>query len=140
MIRNATPADAAQVAALLGELGYPTTEAQARARIETLQARDDYTLRVFAEGERLLGVASLQIHPGLETDDLVGFITALIVSQTARRRGVGRALIEDVLAFARARGCVRVNVGSGLHRADAHAFYEGIGFMRSGIRFRKTLT
>jgi GNAT superfamily N-acetyltransferase len=140
VIRDAAAADAAQIAAFLGELGYPTTEAQARARVETLQARDDYTVRVFAEGERLLGVASLQIHPGLETDDLVGFITALVVSQAARRRGVGRALVDDVLAFARARGCVRVNVGSGLQRADAHAFYEGIGFTRSGIRFRKTLT
>ena len=140
MIRDATPADAAQIAALLGELGYPTKEAQARARIERLTARDDYTVRVFAEGDAILGVGSLQVHPGLEIDEPLGLITALIVSNNARRRGVGRALVDDLLDFARQRGCARVNVGSGLHRADAHAFYEGIGFTRSGIRFRKTLT
>jgi GNAT superfamily N-acetyltransferase len=140
MIRDATPADAAQVAALLGELGYPTKEAQARTRIETLTTRDDYTVRVFAEGETLLGVASLQVHPGLEIDEPIGLITALVVTDKARRHGIGRALIDDLVAFARRRGCARVNVGSGLHRADAHAFYESIGFARSGIRFRKTLT
>lgn len=139
MIRDATPDDAAQVAALLGELGYPTKEAQARARIERLTAPDDSIVRVFAEGETLLAVASLQVHPGLESDEPIGLITALIVSDKARRRGVGRALVDDLVGFARARGCARVNVGSGLHRADAHAFYEGIGFTRSGVRFRKNL-
>lgn len=139
MIRDARPADAAQVAALLGELGYPTKEAQARARLTTLAARDDFTVRVFAEGKTILGVGSLQVHPGLEHDEPIGLITALIVSGKARRRGVGRALIDDLLDFARERGCARVNVGSGLHRANAHAFYEGIGFTKSGIRFRKNL-
>jgi len=139
VIRDAAPADAAQVAALLGELGYPTKEAQARARLEALTARDDFAVRVFADGETLLGVGSLQVHPGLEHDEPIGLVTALVVSGNARRRGVGRALVDDLVDFARRRGCARVNVGSGLHRADAHAFYEGIGFTRSGIRFRKTL-
>jgi GNAT superfamily N-acetyltransferase len=139
VIRDATAADAAQVAALLGELGYPTKEAQARARIETLTVRDDFRVRVFADGDAILGVGSLQVHPGLEHDEPIGFITALVVSKQARRRGVGRALVDDLLDFARRRGCARVNVGSGLRRTDAHAFYEGIGFTRSGIRFRKNL-
>ena len=139
MIRDATPADAAPVAQLLGQLGYPTTEAQARARIETLGGRDDYAVRVFTDGEAILGVGSLQVHPALEIDEPIGLITALVVGEKARRRGVGRALVADLLEFARARGCARGNVGSGLHRADAHAFYEGIGFTRSGLRFRKTL-
>jgi len=139
MIRDATPDDAAQVAQLLGQLGYPTTAAQARTRIERLTARDDYTVRVFADGDALLGAGALQVHPGLELDEPIGLITALIVSDEARRRGVGRALVDDLLDFARKHGCARVNVGSGLHRADAHAFYEGIGFTRSGLRFRKTL-
>ncbi|HEV2721294.1 MAG TPA: GNAT family N-acetyltransferase [Thermoanaerobaculia bacterium] len=140
MIRDAREDDAAQVAALLGELGYPTTEAQVRARIAALTARDDYTVRVFADADTILGVISLQVHPGLEIDEPIGLITALVVGTKARRRGVARALVEDVLDFARKHGCARVNVGSGLHRADAHAFYEDIGFTRSGIRFRKTLT
>jgi hypothetical protein len=37
-VRDATPADAAAVAALLDELGYPTTEAAVAARLERFAA------------------------------------------------------------------------------------------------------
>lgn len=139
MIRDGKPDDAAEVARLLGELGYPTNEATARLRIERLLARGDTALRVDAQGESLRGLGSLQLLAPIEEDTPVGHITALVVSSDAQRQGIGRALVEDLLAFARARGCARVSVGSGLHRAGAHAFYESIGFTRSGIRFKRVL-
>lgn len=139
MIRDAVAADASGVAALLGELGYPSSEEQARARIERIGSRDDCRIRVFAEGDAILGLISMQLIHAIEHDVPVLHLTALVVASAARRRGVGRTLIDDAEAFARRSGCARINVGSGLRRADAHAFYESIGFTRSGVRFRRTV-
>lgn len=139
MIRDATAGDAADIAQLLGELGYPSTVEQARARIERIGRHEDCRIRVFVEGESLLAMIAMQRIHAIEHDVPVLHLSALVVSSAARRRGIGRMLIDDAEAFARASQCVRISLGSGLQRANAHAFYESIGFTRSGIRFRRSL-
>ncbi len=131
MIRNATLVDAAPIAQLLGELGYPTTADAVRTRLGKL------TVRVFVDDAAPLGVIATQLIDPLHDDRPVAMITALVVSRGARRRGIGKVLVDDAVAFAQRHGCGAVFVTSRLDRADAHAFYESIGLPRSGMRFTK---
>jgi hypothetical protein len=66
-------------------------------------------------------------------------MTVLVVDQAARRGGVGRALVGEAEAVARAAGCVRIEVTSALHRDGAHEFYRGLGFGQVSEHFLKPL-
>jgi ribosomal protein S18 acetylase RimI-like enzyme len=65
-------------------------------------------------------------------------ITALIVGRNARRRGVGRLLMEHAAQIAVAEGCEFVELTSAADRTDAHAFYRSIGYEANSLRFRKS--
>lgn len=58
----------------------------------------------------------------------------LYVDATLRRRGVGRALVETVLAWCRARGIRHLVLWSDTRFEDAHRLYERMGFARTGER------
>lgn len=58
------------------------------------------------------------------------------VAMGARRRGIGRALVLDMLAYARERGAVRVLLEVRSSNAPAIALYERLGFERFNVRER----
>ena len=68
-------------------------------------------------------------------------IGGLVVDAGARRQGVGRALVSQAEAWARAHGYSEVRLRSGLHRTEAHEFYRGIGYelAKTSHMFRKAL-
>ena len=66
-------------------------------------------------------------------------VTALVVHRRARRRGVGRSLMEDAEQMGSAAGCEFVELTSAMNRAEAHAFYRSIGYESNSLRFRKLL-
>lgn len=137
MIRRATLEDAAGIAPLLGELGYPSTPAQAEARLAALPANE---LVFVAELDgAVAGLAGLRVEPLLELDDPWGRLTALVVGSRWRGRGVGESLVRAVEEEARARGCAGIVLSSGHQRVDAHAFYERLGYEHTGRRFSKRL-
>jgi GNAT superfamily N-acetyltransferase len=137
-IREARDGDAEAIAALLGELGYPTTAEVAGERLARLRADAASWLWVAAEGERLVGLVGLHVMPLLERGPFAR-ITALVVAEDWRRRGVGRALMARAHEQAVAEGCERMELSSADRRADAHAFYRDIGFEEASRRFLKYL-
>ena len=137
MIRRATSADAAGIAPLLGELGYPSTPAQVEARLAALTA-GELVLVAEVEGE-VAGLAGLRVEPLLERDRPWGRLTSMVVGSRWRRRGLGESLVRAVEEEARRRGCEGVVLSSGHQRVDAHAFYERLGYEHSGRRFSKKL-
>lgn len=71
------------------------------------------------EGGRLVGAVAW-----VETDHLVD-VHRLVVAPGAARRGIGRALVRELLRLAGGR---RVDVATGHGNAPARALYEGLGF------------
>jgi GNAT superfamily N-acetyltransferase len=139
-IREARADDAAQIAGLLGELGYPTTTEQFAERFARLDAEPAVWLFVAAAGDRLVGLAGLRVLNLVERDEPVGRLIALVVGEHARRMGVGRALVAHVEERARREGCVQLDLSSSDRREDAHAFYRRLGFADVSRRFVKDLT
>jgi len=136
-VRTARRADAAGIASLLDDLGYPSTAAQVEARLAALPP-DELVLVAEVAG-RLAGLAALRVEPLIERDEPVGRLAALVVAKRYRRRGVGATLVRAVEAEARARRCEFVVLNSGDRRSGAHAFYERLGYEATGRRFSKRL-
>ena len=58
----------------------------------------------------------------------------LYVDQFARRRGVGRSLVDRAIEWCAEQGIPRLTLWSDTRFDDAHALYDGMGFTRTGER------
>lgn len=134
-IRAAEPDDADQVAALLGELGYPdnTVDAVRRRLAVWADARDSVAL-VAENVSAIIGIAAVSVVPYLERDGYWGRISALVVAESCRGQGVGRMLMVAAEELARDCGCVVMEVSSDRGRIDAQAFYRSHGYEDWGDR------
>ena len=128
LIRPAALADAADLAALSGQLGYPSTPAQIAARLAALAGAADAVQVAEVDG-RVAGWIHVCSHRPLESEPSAE-IAGLVVDESRRGRGIGRLLVEAALAWARRQGYAGIRVRSNVVRADAHRFYEGLGFQR----------
>lgn len=62
-------------------------------------------------------------------------IDDLITDEAMRSNGLGAALLEWLTREAQALGCGQIHLDSGLHRLDAHRFYERESFKKLGYHF-----
>jgi ribosomal protein S18 acetylase RimI-like enzyme len=138
-IRRATAADAAEVARLFTVLGHPTTAEEAAARWAGFEAQGNSAFVAEREDGTLGGVITTHRTMVLHRPKPVGRITGLVVDEALRGRGVGRALVEAAELDLRGAGCGLLEVTSNLRRADAHAFYERLGYERTSLRLAKTI-
>jgi GNAT superfamily N-acetyltransferase len=138
-IRTARPDDATAIAELLGELGYPTDAKRFKRRLERIEQDPSSRLFVATVDDRVAGLAGFHLLPLVEHDEPSCQLTALVVAERYRRTGIGTELVRVIEGEARSRGGKRVLVNSASHRADAHAFYERLGFEATGLRFVKAL-
>jgi GNAT superfamily N-acetyltransferase len=58
----------------------------------------------------------------------IGFIENVITDAAYRRAGVGKAIVEKAIEYAKEQNCYKVLLQSGNKRIEAQRFYEAIGF------------
>jgi ribosomal protein S18 acetylase RimI-like enzyme len=139
-LREADPRDSASIAVLLGELGYPSSSEQALERIERIAA-DPTTWLVVAElDEEIAAFGVLHVQNLVERDEPSCEVAGLVVGERFRRRGVGEAVMQALEDEARARGGKVMVLNTAHRRADAHGFYEALGYEHTGRRYAKELT
>ena len=94
------------------------------------------------EGDRVLGhgFCILQ-HTGgeLMVEHKTLYIDDICVDEAARGLGVGRALYDHILAFAREKGCYNVTLNVWSCNPGAMAFYEKLGLVPYKIGMEKIL-
>lgn len=141
MIRDATVADAAEIARLSGQLGYPGDISTFEDRLARITRLPTHAVLV-CEGDdgRLAGFIGIEQRLMIESGDRVE-IVGLVVDAEARRSGAGRRLIAAAEDWTRAHGVAELFLRSNVVRTEAHAFYPALGFERSKTQhvYRKPL-
>lgn len=133
--------DAAAVAALTAELGYPAQQADIERRFAAIEPRHEARVFVAESPDGvLLGWIHAQGVSSLEHDARAE-IWGLIVSDATRGSGVGRTLVEAAEQWAIARGMSVMSLRSNIIRTGARGFYEHLGYTvtKTQLAFRKDL-
>ena len=142
-IRPIRRQDVPRLTGLLGELGYPTTEAVVHGRLEYwLHDHSSWLIGADNDGD-LIGVSALGVLPMLEVTGRLGRLLALVVDQRYRGHGVGQLLVTATEERARTAGCVKMEVTSNRDRTRTQEFYRRLGYedvCTSSARFVKSLT
>jgi GNAT superfamily N-acetyltransferase len=125
--------DAEAAAELSGQLGYKTSVATMRNRIENLlcngKSQAAFVGCIGAEVVAWIEIAVVQ-HLQSEPHTVVG---GLVVRDDMRSRGIGSKLLSKAEEWSRKQGIPVVRVRSQIARQDAHRFY-----LREGYRQVKT--
>ncbi len=137
-VRVARPADADALARLSTQLGYPANAAAMPARLQRLERDANARAFVALSSEAVVGMATVHVRDTMNHESPIAQLTLLVVDESIRTRGVGRALVQAAEQFASERGAKRINVTTALQRSDAHAFYERIGYALTGRRYGRT--
>ena len=138
-LRNASPADADDVAALLQALGYPCERDDAMERIASILHNDRQALVLARIAGAVCGLIALDFMYYLPLGTTTCRITAMVVTPEAQGRGVGRQLLREAERRARTGGAARLEITSGSQRSEAHAFYKACGYSDGTVRFVKAL-
>lgn len=116
-VRPAAEADAATLAVLMTQLGYPSDTAQVLARLRHLKDDPDVRALVAERQGQVIGMIGLMVFHAFVRDEPHGYISSLVVDESARGSGAGSAL----------------------RREAAHRFYESRGYEFNGRRYVKAL-
>jgi GNAT superfamily N-acetyltransferase len=137
-LREAVPADLPEV------VGHLAVDAQLvggeqrhdlgpyRAAFDAITADPAHLLLVAHDSSRVVGTMQLSFIPGLARRGAWrAQIEAVRVHEDVRGGGLGARMMEWAIEEARRRGCALVQLTTDKRRADAHRFYERLGFVAS---------
>ena len=121
-------ADAARVADLTTQLGYPSTPDEIVRRFAELTAAPGHAVLVATdESDAAIGWIQVGRVAAIAEGD-VAMIGGLVVGDGHRSAGVGADLLGAAEAWAREHGARAMSVRSRTERARAHRFYEAHGY------------
>lgn len=138
LVREAVAEDAAAIARLVAQLGYSAAANEILFRLETSPETDSVLVAevrgVVVGWIHVARQHALQDEPGAD-------IRGLVVDETHRGRGVGRALLDACDDWARRHDISVVRVRSRNTRDGAHAFYASAGYeeIKTSLVFVKRL-
>ena len=91
--------------------------------------KQDIKYFVAKENGKIMASCYICIIPNLTRGGKsIGFIENVITDVKYRRKGIGKTVMENAIKYAKEQNCYKVLLQSGKTRADAHPFYESIGF------------
>ena len=129
-IRAAVEEDTEAIAALLPHLGYKASVEQVRSRLAVLLGSCQCAVFLCEVGGQVVGLCFVSSVKHLASAGYAE-VLELVVHVEYQRRGIGRSLLARAQAWASSQGHTRVRLRSGVHRAEAHMFYEGLGYSKS---------
>jgi len=140
-VRVARAGDAAELAGLCTQLGYPSNPAELAERLEQIFGDPDHVVLV-AEPDAgrvagfLHGFCGIALETGRRAE-----VLGLVVDAGARGQGIGRSLVAEAERWAQSKGHRALTVRCNVVRTAAHAFYEGLGFecTKTQKHYRKKL-
>jgi ribosomal protein S18 acetylase RimI-like enzyme len=132
-IRRATASDLERVVPLFDAYRQfyrkpPDLELARRFIAERFERGDSTIFLALGDGDDAVGFG--QLFPSLSSGAAarIFILNDLYVAPSARKSGVGRALLEAAAAFGRAEGAVRLTLSTELTNTPAQALYEAAGW------------
>ncbi len=138
-VREATAGDAEDIHALARELADAVEDRQPEpgavgGRLAELIEEPRAGVIVVEDGEGgIVGAVSYWIKPDLAHGDTVAEIPMLVVGEKARRQGVGRMLIEEVVERAARSGATLIELVTTRQNETAREFYRSLGFVEADL-------
>lgn len=127
IVRLATAADAEPIYQF--HVAFNDVRASPAYIAESIRSRSAFERLFVAEwAGRVVGVAALRLLPCACDPEPYAELTELYVAETARRQGVGRALVQALEAEAWAGGARRLVLMTAWRNSGAHAFYHSLGY------------
>jgi ribosomal protein S18 acetylase RimI-like enzyme len=131
MIRPAIESEAEEVARIINsafeiEREFRSGERTSAAEVRELMRRE--VVLVAEQEGRLAGVVDVRV------DGTTGYFGMLAVDASARRAGVGRALVEAAEEFCRRAGCTVMTLSTGEERHELFPYYRGMGYRVVDVR------
>ena len=127
-IRPARASDAAAVASLAEELGYPTAAPEIAERLTALAGSPNDAVFVAVLGLTPVAWIHVTLVTLLESARHAE-IRGLVVTAALRTCGIGAQLVAHAEGWAREQGVARIRVRSNALRERTHAFYERLGYV-----------
>jgi GNAT superfamily N-acetyltransferase len=139
VIRDLTLDDYRALKFLLDELGYPSTEAEVKERLNNIIPDKNFkTLLAEVQG-KVVGFIGLSKSYAYERNGCYVRIMALVVAREYRNMGIGTQLVAKAEEWAKQNGASLIVLSSGLQPLEAHKFYESKGFRKKGYSFIKKI-
>jgi len=132
--------DLLQLAELLGPLlaqeadFAPDREKQRRGLREIVSNASIGRIYVVREGASIIAMASLLYTVSTAEGGRAAWLEDVVVRPDRRGRGIGRMLLERLVARARGDAVLRITLLTDPGNERAHALYRGLGFGFSDMR------
>jgi GNAT superfamily N-acetyltransferase len=143
LVRRASQADLDALLALYRELAgekgtaRPADRSDAEAVLAKILADPGRELVVAVVDGEPVGTADLLVVTNLTYGGRPwGIVENVVVAEAARRKGVGRALMQHLIALAREAGANKLQLLSGKQRTEAHELYRSVGMQALAEGFR----
>jgi GNAT superfamily N-acetyltransferase len=146
-IREATEADLPRLVELLYQLSQlgeiPEREVHQPSAgeldaLRAIQADARCSLLVLEVEGKVVGTATLYVVPNLSHGGRpFAIVESVVVDEADRGLGFGRLLMDEAEARARAAGCYKIALTSNRRRAEAHRFYQRLGYRATHQGFTK---
>jgi RimJ/RimL family protein N-acetyltransferase len=144
-VRRAQPGDAAALVALAEAVGSEPegwliadsrwrSVGEERRYLRAARRHPDAAVFVCETREGIAGRLSLARDPHPASSHVADL--GLMVAASARRRGIGWALLEQAVDWARGAGVRKLELHVFPHNEPAIRLYERFGFVREGLRRR----
>jgi GNAT superfamily N-acetyltransferase len=111
----------------------PDPEKQRRALEIILADPSRARIYVARDANKVVSMAALHYTTSTAEGGKVAWFEDCIVRPEHRRKGIGKALLEYVIAQARAEGALRVMLLTDSDNASAQALYRKLGFTPSSM-------
>jgi len=141
VVRAARAQDAAALADLSTQLGYPATPEAITRRLAQIHTRGAGAVLIAADASgRVLGWTHVVTRVSLE-QDAHAELAGLVVDASARCAGIGTQLLAAAEQWTRAQGFDLMRVRSNVVRERAHGFYRRAGYVerKRQVVFEKSL-
>ncbi|MFC2045491.1 GNAT family N-acetyltransferase [Chloroflexota bacterium] len=138
-IRKAELKDINSLCSLMKEIsGQAVSTKQMLNRLESIEASTIDSLFVCEENRDILGLLGFRIRENLEEVSRFAEVSAIVVHNNNRGKGIGRFLMDHAEKLAKELGCKGMWLVSGFGREEkAHEFYKQLGYQTTGYRFVK---